>query len=95
MTLTDETHLDGNALGGLLLELFERDMTAQPGRCGECGTVKVLAEVHVFRDAPGEVMRCPTCNAVLMVIVHMGDRYRISFESLSWLEIQPPGVAFS
>lgn len=87
--MTDETHLDGNALGGLLLELFERDMTTQPGRCGECGTVKVLAEVHVFREAPGDVVRCPACGAVLMVIVQMRDGYRISFESLSWLEIHP------
>lgn len=91
--MTDDTHLDGNALGGLLLELFERDMTDQPGRCGECGTVKVLAEVRVFRDAPGDVMRCPACNAVLMVIVQTRTGYRISFESLSWLEMRSTEAA--
>ncbi|HEU4319140.1 MAG TPA: DUF6510 family protein [Acidimicrobiia bacterium] len=86
--MADQTHLDGNALGGLLYQLFERDMTDQRGRCRECGTVKVLGEIHVFRDAPGDVMRCPACNAVLMVIVQMRTGYRVSFESLSWLEVQ-------
>ena len=91
--MIDETHLDGNALGGLLHELFERDMTDQPGRCGECGSVRAFGEVHVFRDAPGDVMRCPTCGAVLMVIVQVRSGYRISFESLSWLEIHPVQIA--
>lgn len=85
--MTDEAHLDGNALGGLLQELFERDMTNQLGRCGNCGSVRHLGEVQVFNQAPGDVMRCPVCHVVLMVVVRLPSGFRVSFESLSWLEM--------
>ena len=85
--MTDNAYVDGNALGGLFFELFDQDMTGQLGRCGSCGSIEVLAEVHVYRDAPGDVMRCPVCGMVLMVVVPMRTGYRVSFESLSWIEI--------
>jgi hypothetical protein len=61
--------LDGNAIGGLLLEVFGADMTSAVGRCGNCGTVSVVAELAVYLRAPGTVVRCPACDAVLMVLV--------------------------
>jgi ribosomal protein S27E len=61
--------LDGNAIGGLLLEVFGADMTTASGRCGSCGTVSVVAELAVYLRAPGTVVRCPACGAVLMVFV--------------------------
>ncbi len=61
--------LDGNAIGGLLLEVFGTEMTAATGRCGSCGTVSLVAELTVYLQAPGTVVRCRTCGAVLMVFV--------------------------
>lgn len=61
--------LDGNAIGGLLLEVFGAEMTTATGRCGSCGTAGLVAGFAVYLRAPGTVVRCPACTAVLMVFV--------------------------
>ncbi len=61
--------LDGNAIGGLLQQVFGTEMTAARGTCGSCGTANVVARLYVYRQAPGTVVRCPACTAVLMVFV--------------------------
>ena len=61
--------LDGNAIGGLLHEVFGTEMTAATGTCASCGAIAQVAEFVVFLRAPGAVARCRRCSAVLMVIV--------------------------
>jgi Family of unknown function (DUF6510) len=61
--------LDGNAIGGLLIEVFGADMTAAPSTCGTCGASRPVAELVVYGPAPGTVVRCRTCDSVLMVFV--------------------------
>jgi hypothetical protein len=61
--------LDGNAIGGLLIDVFGADMTTATGICGHCGTASVVAEFVVYPNAPGTVVRCPTCGGVLIVII--------------------------
>jgi len=56
-------HVDGNALGGLFIEMFGREMTEQWGCCGECGNVSRLGSVRVHRG-PDYVLRCPFCDKV-------------------------------
>jgi uncharacterized Zn finger protein len=87
-TMTDETHLDGNALGGLLHEVFGREMTDARGCCGTCGTVNHVGRMLVYRG-PGDVMRCPTCGSVVIVAVTIHDRTRVHVSSLRWLEPIP------
>ncbi len=60
--------LDGNAIGGLLLEVFAADMTSALATCAACGAVRPVAETTVYLRAPGVVVRCRTCTNVLMVI---------------------------
>lgn len=55
--------------------------------CGACGTRTVKAEVLVYVDAPGTVMRCPGCEAVLMRLVRMPGRVLVDFPSLARMEI--------
>jgi hypothetical protein len=62
--------LDGNAIGGLLHDMFGADMTTATGLCGSCGTASVMAEFAVYRDAPGTVVRCRACGGVVIVVVH-------------------------
>ena len=83
--MTDETHLDGNALGGLLHEVFGREMTDARGCCASCGTVNQVGRMLVSRG-PGDVMSCPTCGSVVIVAVAIGDRIRVHVSSLRWLE---------
>lgn len=91
--MTEESHLDGNSMGGLLNELFGQDMTNQLGCCGNCGAIRVFAEVQVYRDAPGDVMRCPSCGSVLVVVVATSTGLRVTLESLRWIDF--PGATTS
>ncbi|HEY2130733.1 MAG TPA: DUF6510 family protein [Streptosporangiaceae bacterium] len=61
--------LDGNAIGGLLIDAFSTEMTAAISTCGTCGAIRPVAELVVYRQAPGTVVRCRTCGSVLMVFV--------------------------
>ena len=83
--MIDDTHLDGNAIGGLMSEMFGRDMTGEVGCCAACGAINALGAVHVYGRAPGTVLRCPACSSVLMVIARMDNVYRLSFEGIAWI----------
>jgi hypothetical protein len=61
--------LDGNAIGGLLIDVFGAEMTAAGSVCGTCAASRPVAELAVYRWAPGTVVRCRTCGSVLMVFV--------------------------
>ena len=60
--------LDGNAIGGMLIEVFGTEMTTAVGICGTCGTGPV-AEMAVYQPKLGTVVRCRVCDNVLMVFV--------------------------
>jgi Family of unknown function (DUF6510) len=63
--------LDGNAIGGLLIDVFGTEMTAAGSICGSCRASRTVAELVVYRNAPGTVVRCRTCGSVLMVFVQV------------------------
>jgi hypothetical protein len=61
--------LDGNAIGGLLYDVFGKDMTNETGVCAHCGARRPVAEAVVYVGGPGAVVRCRACSGVLMVLV--------------------------
>jgi Family of unknown function (DUF6510) len=63
--------VDGNAIGGMLIELFGTEMTTAVGTCGVCGTVGQVAEMAVYLPKLGTVVRCRVCDNVLMVFVEV------------------------
>ena len=87
----DETQmrLDGNAAGGLLMELFGSDVTNARGQCAACGTTAEVGRQHLymFPRSPGAVLRCMGCENVLMVVVRTGDRHRVSMSGVRWMEV--------
>ena len=83
--MTDELHVDGNALGGMLMEVFGREMTDTHGSCASCGTVHAVGAMMVYRSA-GHVMRCPTCGNVVAVVATIHERTRVHLAGMSWLE---------
>ena len=83
----DGTRLDGNAIGGLLREIFTLEMTTAESTCAGCGAVDLVGRVHVYLDAPGAVVRCPSCEQVLMKIVHGRGRYWIDLSGMRCLEL--------
>ena len=67
----DDFALDGNAIGGMLMEVFGAEMTTAVAICGSCGAVSQVAELAVYRPDLGTVVRCRSCGAVLMVFVQV------------------------
>ena len=61
--------VDGNALAGMLETLFGAEMTAVPGRCAHCGKVHMVGEMRAYTRGPGMVLRCPTCEQVVLRVV--------------------------
>jgi ribosomal protein L40E len=86
MTVADDSALDGNAIGGLLLEVFGTEMTAAVAVCGSCGASGPMAETVVYLRAPGTVVRCRRCGAVLMVVVRRGRQNCVDLLGLAALE---------
>lgn len=62
----DERMVDGNALDGPLASVFGFDVTTARATCDHCGMERVVAALSVYLDAPGVVVRCPDCEAVLL-----------------------------
>ena len=77
--------LDGNAIGGMLLEVFGAEMTTATGTCGSCGTVGQVAELAVYRPGLGTVVRCRHCDNVLMVFVQVRGITCVDTEGLASL----------
>ena len=81
--------LDGNAIGGLLLEVFGAEMTTATGVCDHCGATALVAELVVYLQAPGTVVRCRSCESVLMVVVDVRGTKCIDLRGLATLDAAP------
>jgi hypothetical protein len=79
--------LDGNAAAGILREIFVHEMTMALSTCGACGATNQLGAVAVYAHGPGTVIRCPSCDNVLMSIVHGGGRYWVELQGIRSLRI--------
>jgi hypothetical protein len=72
----EDLTLDGNAVGGLVAEVFGDDLTGVVGSCPDCGTEGALATLRAYTHAPGVVLRCPSCDSIQLVIVRTRDGLR-------------------
>jgi hypothetical protein len=85
MKALDDYALDGNAIGGLLMEVFGTEMTTATGTCANCGAVSQVAELAVYRPRLGTVVRCRSCDAVLMIFVQIHSVTCVDLEGLASL----------
>jgi hypothetical protein len=60
--------LDGNALAGLLHDLFYAEMTDAAVECANCGRHGEMGSLWAFVESPGYVLRCPDCQSIVMRI---------------------------
>lgn len=79
--------LDGNAVAGLLREIFAVDMTVAVSTCGGCGSNDQIGSLRAYTDAPGAVMRCPHCERVVARIVHAPGRHWLDLRGATCLQI--------
>jgi stage V sporulation protein SpoVS len=79
--------LDGNAVAGELREIFAVEVTTAVGRCANCGAVAVLAQARAYTRSPGIVVRCASCNAVLLRVVRSTNRAWLDARGLVYLQL--------
>jgi hypothetical protein len=77
--------LDGNAIAGLLLDVFGAEMTNATGSCANCGATRKVAEWDVYLRAPGTVVRCRGCGSELMVFVTIRETTCVDLRGLARL----------
>jgi hypothetical protein len=80
--------LDGNAVAGLLREVFALEMTASPTKCAHCGAVGALGTLLAFTQAPGVVLRCPACEQVMLRIVETPDAIYLEARGAAYLRLE-------
>ena len=78
---------DGNAAGGILDEVFSAEMTASPTECAACGREGEIGSLLAFTQAPGLVLRCPSCESVMVRIVRSTRSIYLDARGAVYLQI--------
>lgn len=86
-----ETRTDGNAIAGVLQEVFIREVTTGRIACASCGKVEPIGAEHAYTHAPGIVLRCRHCEDVLLVVTQPPGRTLLAFPRSSWVEVTAEG----
>jgi hypothetical protein len=68
-----DMHTDGNAIAGLLQDVFVAEFTTMERTCQSCGDQNP-AGAHRSYDGAGIVLRCPNCDDVALRIAELPDR---------------------
>jgi hypothetical protein len=80
--------LDGNAVAGLLHEVFGMEMTVTPAQCAHCGMVSEVGAMLAFGLRMGTVLRCPICENVMMRLVERTDEVWIDMQGVSCIRME-------
>ncbi|HXQ34580.1 MAG TPA: DUF6510 family protein [Anaerolineales bacterium] len=86
--ITDEQHLDGNAAGGVLGQIFAFEMSTAEGICTHCGSVAPIGAAMVYATAMGTIIRCSGCGEALIRIAYGPQRYWIDFSGIRLLQLR-------
>lgn len=86
----DTTALDGNVAAGILASVFYPEMTISATTCAHCGAVRQLAELVAYVRAPGIVLRCSSCDAVLLRVMQNRRRVWLDLRGMSVLQMELP-----
>ena len=84
-------HLDGNAAGGLLRELFAVDITAADAMCVGCGTASPVGALMAYGHRMGVVLRCPHCQSAVLRLTHTTRGYWLDLTGARVLRILAAG----
>jgi hypothetical protein len=70
-------HTDGNAIAGMLEEIFGTEVTAESRSCQSCSETWAIGAHRLYSGA-GYVLRCPNCGDMAATIVDHGGEYQVS-----------------
>ena len=82
-----ETKLDGNAAGGILQEIFPFEMTLVQTTCTGCSATNAIGELAVYMHGMGTILRCSSCDNVLIRVVQAKGRYWLDMRGVRVLQI--------
>jgi hypothetical protein len=88
--------LDGNFSAAILSEVFIPDMTTTRGMCASCGAVRPLGALPVYGRDMGVVMRCPSCDAVILRVTRTPGQLWLDLTGSRVLlvaDATPPSIA--
>jgi Family of unknown function (DUF6510) len=88
----DNQHLDGNAAGGVLGAIFPFEMTMAIATCSGCGTTNPLGAAMAYMHGMGTILRCRTCDTVLIRIAHIRGRYYLDSRGMQLLQFSEEGT---
>ncbi len=79
--------LDGNAAAGVLRDLFHFEMTTAEATCKNCSATGAIGSLAAYIHDMGTVVRCPSCDHVLIRVVHAKGRYWLDMSGVQVLQI--------
>jgi hypothetical protein len=88
--------LDGNLAAGILSEVFVQDMTITRAMCARCGAIRPLGALPVYGRDMGVVMRCPSCDAVVLRVTRTPRQLWLDLTGsrvLLMADAMPPSIA--
>ncbi|MGE5123371.1 MAG: DUF6510 family protein [Acidobacteriaceae bacterium] len=87
-----KTHmLDGNAMAGLLHELFDVEMTVASVVCENCERHGEMGSLWAFVESPGYVLRCPECQNIVIRLTVTPDQVYLDARGATYLRIPKRG----
>ncbi len=86
--MNEQLMLDGNALAGMLQEIFGTEMTVVPSQCAGCGNEAEIGSLLAFIHGPGVVLRCSACKQIILRIVQTSDSYFIDARGAAYLRLR-------
>jgi Family of unknown function (DUF6510) len=85
--MDDELRLDGNAAAGALGEVFAFEATTARYACEGCGRADQIGAAMVYEvRGLGTIVRCPSCDNVLIRLAHDRGRYWMDLRGIRYLQ---------
>ncbi len=79
--------LDGNVAAGDLADIFAFDAATATTTCAACRHTHPIATLRAYLRAPGMVLRCASCDAVQLRVVHSPRRTWVDLRGVTMLTI--------
>lgn len=86
---SENTRVDGNAVGGLLAEVFPFEMTTAQLSCAGCPATAPVGALLVYATAMGTIVRCPSCDTALIRITQVRGEYWLDLRGVRVLRLSP------
>jgi hypothetical protein len=91
MSMGEDWTLDGNAAAGVLAEVFAMEATTATVTCAGCGSVGPLGAAAVYASAMGTVVRCKSCDAVLIRCAEQREQVVVDMRGAAMISLAVPG----